>query len=182
MTGQERAADFGGALWRRPWLKARLAPRAAGRLAFVVGLHRRARRAVRLVVLDGRLVHGPARPRLDDRQLPARSGTSRRYRTVALRTIAIAAAVTIADAVIAFPFAYFMARVAGPRTRAVLFVLVLLPLWASYLARVYCVAADPQLRRPAQLVAATSSGCRTRTSRTRTRRSGSCSPTSGCRS
>jgi putative spermidine/putrescine transport system permease protein len=59
------------------------------------------------------------------------------YRTVALRTIAIAAAVTITDAVIAFPFAYFMARVCRPRTRAVLFVLVLLPLWASYLARVY---------------------------------------------
>ena len=59
------------------------------------------------------------------------------YRTVALRTIGIAAAVTITDAVIAFPFAYFMARIAGGRTRAMLFVLVLLPLWASYLARVY---------------------------------------------
>src|SRR5205085_11425510 len=59
------------------------------------------------------------------------------YRTVALRTTGIAAAVTVTDAVIAFPFAYFMARVATPRTRAILFVLVLLPLWASYLARVY---------------------------------------------
>jgi len=59
------------------------------------------------------------------------------YRTVALRTIYIAGAVTITDAIIAFPFAYFMARVAGGRTRALLFVLVLLPLWASYLARVY---------------------------------------------
>jgi putative spermidine/putrescine transport system permease protein len=59
------------------------------------------------------------------------------YRTVALRTIKIAAAVTVTDALIAFPFAYFMARVASRRTRALLFVLVLLPLWASYLARVY---------------------------------------------
>ncbi|HZQ16779.1 MAG TPA: ABC transporter permease [Gaiellaceae bacterium] len=59
------------------------------------------------------------------------------YRTVALRTIGIAAAVTITDALLAFPFAYFMARVAGPRVRAALFVLTLLPLWASYLARVY---------------------------------------------
>jgi putative spermidine/putrescine transport system permease protein len=59
------------------------------------------------------------------------------YRTVALRTIGIAAAVTVTDAVIAFPFAYFMARLAKPRIRALLFVLVLLPLWASYLARVY---------------------------------------------
>jgi putative spermidine/putrescine transport system permease protein len=56
---------------------------------------------------------------------------------VALRTVSIAAAVTVTDAIIAFPFAYFMARLAGPRLRAVLFVLVLLPLWASYLARVY---------------------------------------------
>jgi putative spermidine/putrescine transport system permease protein len=59
------------------------------------------------------------------------------YHTIAWRTIGIAAAVTVTDAVIAFPFAYFMARLASPRVRAVLFVLVLLPLWASYLARVY---------------------------------------------
>jgi putative spermidine/putrescine transport system permease protein len=59
------------------------------------------------------------------------------YRTVALRTIGIAAAVTVTDALLAFPFAYFMARVASPRVRSALFVLTLLPLWASYLARVY---------------------------------------------
>ncbi len=59
------------------------------------------------------------------------------YHTVALRTIGIAAAVTITDAVLAFPFAYFMARVASPHVRSILFVLTLLPLWASYLARVY---------------------------------------------
>jgi len=59
------------------------------------------------------------------------------YRSIAFRTVAIAAAVTVADAVLAFPFAYYMARIAAPRTRAVLFVLVLLPLWSSYLVRVY---------------------------------------------
>ncbi|HVW89856.1 MAG TPA: ABC transporter permease, partial [Gaiellaceae bacterium] len=59
------------------------------------------------------------------------------YHTIAWRTIGIAAAVTVTDALIAFPFAYFMARVARPRARAALFVLVLLPLWASYLARIY---------------------------------------------
>jgi putative spermidine/putrescine transport system permease protein len=59
------------------------------------------------------------------------------YHTVALRTIGIAAAVTVTDAVLAFPFAYFMARVASPHLRSTLFVLTLLPLWASYLARVY---------------------------------------------
>src|SRR5439155_4544458 len=59
------------------------------------------------------------------------------YRSIALRTIGIAAAVTVTDAVLAFPFAYFMARVARPRTRALLFVLILLPLWSSYLVRIY---------------------------------------------
>jgi putative spermidine/putrescine transport system permease protein len=59
------------------------------------------------------------------------------YHTIALRTIGIAAAVTVADALIAFPFAYFMARIAPPRLRAALFVAVLLPLWSSYLLRVY---------------------------------------------
>ena len=59
------------------------------------------------------------------------------YRKIAFRTIWMAAAVTATDAVIAFPFAYFMARIASPRMRAILFVLVLLPLWSSYLARIY---------------------------------------------
>ena len=59
------------------------------------------------------------------------------YRKIVFRTIWMAAAVTITDAVIALPFAYFMARIAAPRTRTLLFVLVLLPLWSSYLARIY---------------------------------------------
>jgi putative spermidine/putrescine transport system permease protein len=59
------------------------------------------------------------------------------YRQIALRTIGIAAAVTLTDALIAFPFAYFAARLAPRRLQAVLFVLVLLPLWSSYLVRVY---------------------------------------------
>ena len=49
----------------------------------------------------------------------------------------MAALVTVTDALIAFPFAYYMARIANPRTRTLLFVLVLLPLWSSYLARIY---------------------------------------------
>src|SRR5207244_9239848 len=59
------------------------------------------------------------------------------YRTIALGTIGIAAAVTLTDAVLAFPLAYFMARIASGRARAFLFVAVLLPLWSSYLIRVY---------------------------------------------
>jgi len=58
-------------------------------------------------------------------------------RTIALRTIWMAAAVTVTDAVLALPIAYFMARLASPRLRSTLFVAVLVPLWASYLARVY---------------------------------------------
>jgi putative spermidine/putrescine transport system permease protein len=59
------------------------------------------------------------------------------YRTIALRTVFIAAAVTFTDALMAWPFAYVMVRLAGPRMRAALMLLVLLPLWSSYLARVY---------------------------------------------
>jgi len=53
------------------------------------------------------------------------------------RTVLIAVAVTVADAVLAFPLAYYMARVATPRVRALLIVAVLLPLWSSYLVRIY---------------------------------------------
>ena len=63
--------------------------------------------------------------------------TSSAYRAIILRTVGMAAAVTVVDAAVAFPFAYFMARIASPRTRTALFVAILLPLWASYLAKVY---------------------------------------------
>jgi len=59
------------------------------------------------------------------------------YRTIALRTFTLALAVTLTDIVLAFPIAYYMARVASPRTRAVLVIAVLMPLWASYLVKVY---------------------------------------------
>ena len=59
------------------------------------------------------------------------------YRIIIGRTVSVAALVTITDAVLAFPFAYFMARVASRRVQTFLFAAVLLPLWASYLARVY---------------------------------------------
>ena len=59
------------------------------------------------------------------------------YRTITLRTLAIAAAVTVTTAVLAFPVAYFMARVASDRTRNLMVVAILMPLWASYLVKVY---------------------------------------------
>lgn len=59
------------------------------------------------------------------------------YRTITLRTLAIAAAVTILDAVLAFPIAYYMAKVARPRARRLLVIAVLMPLWAAYLVKAY---------------------------------------------
>jgi len=53
------------------------------------------------------------------------------------RTVIMAAAVTIAAALIAFPLAYYMVRFARGRTKSLLYLLVLLPLWSSYLVRVY---------------------------------------------
>jgi putative spermidine/putrescine transport system permease protein len=49
----------------------------------------------------------------------------------------MAALVTLADAVLAFPLAYYMARYASPRQKAFLTLAVLMPLWSSYLVRVY---------------------------------------------
>jgi putative spermidine/putrescine transport system permease protein len=126
---------LGGALWRRNWLKALTLlspPVLAFLLVYVAALA--ALFVSSLWTVDpftSKLIH---HWNFDNFRTLWNDST---YRTVALRTIYIAAAVTITDAVIAFPFAYFMARMASGRTRAVLFVLVLLPLWASYLARVY---------------------------------------------
>jgi putative spermidine/putrescine transport system permease protein len=59
------------------------------------------------------------------------------YRTIAFRTVGIAAMVTVIDAVLAFPIALYMAKVATPRTRRLLVIAVLMPLWASYLVKAY---------------------------------------------
>jgi len=59
------------------------------------------------------------------------------YRTITFRTLAIAALVTVADAVLAFPVALYMAKVASPRLRRLLVIAVLMPLWASYLVKAY---------------------------------------------
>lgn len=56
---------------------------------------------------------------------------------ILIRTTSMATAVTLADALIAFPLAYFIAKSASPRLKTVLYLGVLLPLWSSYLVRVY---------------------------------------------
>ena len=56
---------------------------------------------------------------------------------VAWRSTLMAILVTLACAVIAFPIAYYMARHARGTQKALLFVAVMLPLWSSYLVRLY---------------------------------------------
>jgi putative spermidine/putrescine transport system permease protein len=59
------------------------------------------------------------------------------YRTIAIRTIGIAAAVALTDVILSFPLAYYAARLATPRMRNALLIAVVLPLWANYLVRVF---------------------------------------------
>ena len=63
--------------------------------------------------------------------------TDAAYRNVVLRTLGIAIAVTLMCTVLAIPMAFYMAKVAKPRTRKLLVALVLTPLWASYLVKIY---------------------------------------------
>jgi putative spermidine/putrescine transport system permease protein len=59
------------------------------------------------------------------------------YHAVTLRTVGVAVLVTVIDIVLALPIAYFMAKVASTRMQRFLTIAVLMPLWASYLVKVY---------------------------------------------
>jgi putative spermidine/putrescine transport system permease protein len=59
------------------------------------------------------------------------------YRRIALRTVGVAVLVTVVDALIALPMAFYMAKVASPRSRRWLVAAILTPLWASYLVKGY---------------------------------------------
>jgi len=63
--------------------------------------------------------------------------TDKAYFNVTVRTVGVAVAVTIICAVIAIPMAFFIARIAKPKSRPVLIALVITPLWASYLVKIY---------------------------------------------
>ncbi len=63
--------------------------------------------------------------------------TDKAYFNVTMRTVGVALAVTIICAVLAIPMAFFIARVAKPKSRPVLIALVITPLWASYLVKIY---------------------------------------------
>ena len=59
------------------------------------------------------------------------------YQGITLRTVGVALAVTAIDVLLAVPIAYFMAMVASPALQRALVVLVLTPLWASYLVKAF---------------------------------------------
>jgi putative spermidine/putrescine transport system permease protein len=59
------------------------------------------------------------------------------YRTITLRTVWMASAVTATDILLALPVGYFAARIASPRMRSALLVAVVMPLWTSYLIRAF---------------------------------------------
>ena len=58
------------------------------------------------------------------------------YRDIVGRTVLIAALVTVTDAILAFPIAFYMAKIASRRGKAILVVAILVPLWSSYLVKV----------------------------------------------
>ena len=124
-----------GALWRRPWARATLL--LTPPLAWFVLLYLA---ALVVLLITAFWQINPFTTNIERVFSLNNFSTifsSPAYRSIIGRTVGIAAAVTVTDAVVAFPFAYYMARIASPRARTVLFVAILLPLWASYLAKVY---------------------------------------------
>ena len=132
LSWRSRAA---ATLWRRPWARATLLltpPLAWFLLLYVAAL------VVLLITAFWQI--NPFTTNIEQTFSLDNFSTilsSPAYRGIIGRTVGMAAAVTVTDAVVAFPFAYYMARIASPRTRTALFVAILLPLWASYLAKVY---------------------------------------------
>lgn len=126
---------LGAALWRRPWLRGAfiLTPPLAWflviYLASLVALLITAFFSVNS--LTGNIIYQWTWSNFTE------IFTQSVYHTIILRTLIMAIAVTFTDAIIAIPFAFFVAKIARRRARQTFLALVLLPLWASYLARVY---------------------------------------------
>jgi putative spermidine/putrescine transport system permease protein len=132
---EETRERLGAALWRRPWLRGALILSPPLMWFLVVYLAS----LVALLVtaffstneLTGNIVYQWTWANF------SQIFTQSVYGTIILRTVIMAVLVTITDAVIALPFAFFIAKIASRRFRQALLALVFLPLWASYLARVY---------------------------------------------
>jgi len=125
-----------GFFWRRPWLRAvgLLALPLAAFLVVYVG-------SLGVLFISSLWTSSSLTSTIEHtwtfanyRTLFSRAGP---YLHIAAFTLELAAVVTLTCAVLAFPLAFFMARLAGKRTRALFFVMVLLPLWSSYLVRLY---------------------------------------------
>jgi putative spermidine/putrescine transport system permease protein len=126
---------IGAALWRRPWARATLllTPPLAWFLVIYLA-------ALVVLLITAFWQTNPFTNNLEhiwNKQNFVQIFTTSAYLKVIGRTVGMAAGVTVVDGLVAFPFAYYMARVATRRTRTVLYVAILLPLWASYLAKVY---------------------------------------------
>jgi putative spermidine/putrescine transport system permease protein len=126
---------LGAALWRRPWLRGALMLSPPLMWFLVVYLAS----LVALLItaffsvdsLTGNIIYHWTWSNF------SQIFTQSVYHTIILRTLLMAVAVTVTDALLALPFAFFVAKIATRRSRQVFLALVLLPLWASYLARVY---------------------------------------------
>jgi putative spermidine/putrescine transport system permease protein len=134
--GRRARLRLSGLLWRWPWLKALglLAPPLAAFLVIYVG-------SLGVLFVSSLWTTNSFTSAIEHTWTLANYrlifSTGQPYLHIAALTLEIAAAVTITDAILAFPLAFFMARLAGKRIRALLFVMVLLPLWSSYLVRIY---------------------------------------------
>jgi len=126
---------IGAAFWRRPWARATflLTPPLAWFLVIYLA-------ALVVLLITAFWQTNPFTNNLEhiwNLQNFVQIFTTPAYLQVIARTLGMAAGVTVVDGLVAFPFAYYMARVATRRTRTALYVAILLPLWASYLAKVY---------------------------------------------
>ena len=117
------AARLSSALWRRPWARATLL--LTPPLAWFVLLYLA---ALVVLLITAFWQINPFTTNIE-RTFSLTNlttiFTSPAYLRIIGRTVGMAAAVTVTDAVVAFPFAYYMARIASPRTRTALFVAIL---------------------------------------------------------
>ena len=126
---------LGAALWRRPWLRGALI--LSPPLLWFLVIYLASLVALLITAffstnsLTGNIIYQWTWSNF------SQIFTQSVYHTIILRTLLMAIAITLTDGLIALPFAFFIAKIASHRTRQLFLALVLLPLWASYLARVY---------------------------------------------
>jgi putative spermidine/putrescine transport system permease protein len=134
-AGLDRNQGVAAALWRRPRLQLSLL--LAGPIGWLVIAYLGSLAVLfvaafwRLDTFSGQVVQDYG---LDNFRTLVENDV---YRSIVFRTVLIAAAVTVTDAILAFPIAFYMAKVARPRVRALLVIAVVMPLWSSYLVKVY---------------------------------------------